>query len=142
MGSRCSGCLPTEVEWEHAVLGMEHCLDQIFRKKFLGQIRRIKTRRFVEANRWGLSGMSGNIGDIWDAYDETHMPNAKAGTTKNPVKRETNRALSRGGCWGEPVDCYANTVFCRGVTGSSIFTKNKQGDTVYETFIKNLFDIP
>ena len=80
-------------------------LDQIFRKKFAwADQEESKPVGLLKPNRWGLSGMSGNIGEIcWDAYDETtYTKRVQAGTiTKNPAVRDTNRALARGGCWGE-----------------------------------------
>ena len=79
--------MPTEAEWEYAAraFGMEHWSGSNIQKEFLGQIRKNqKPVGLLKPNRWGLSGMSGNIGEIrWDAYDEdTYAKRAKAGTTK------------------------------------------------------------
>ena len=66
-------------------------------------------------NRWGFSGMSGNIGEIcWDEFDESTYKTRiqQEEITYNPSQRDSDLVLSRGGSFIESK--WENTVFDRG----------------------------
>ena len=68
-------------EWEYAAraFGMEHWSGSNIRKEVSwADQEESKPVGLLKPNRWGLSGMSGNIGEIcWDAYDEDTYQTAR-----------------------------------------------------------------
>ncbi len=123
--------LPTEAEWEYAARAYQLCRwagsDDASEVCWDGQ-ESSQPIGLLQPNAWGLSDMSGNTGDrCWDSYDESTYIDRKDDEEEciDPWYRNKRGGLSRGGCWGENSGSFFCTVFSRGATGTSIFTKNK-----------------